>query len=147
MITGDIFRLRLAEITPASLAAIAYLILVGSLVGYTAYVWLLRVAPISLVSTYAFVNPVIAVILGWLVLAEPLEPRTMVAGAIIVRRRGRHRARPRRRVADGPCPRRSASRAERRRLDAAAARPARCRGVGRPRDAPGNDPLAPREPT
>ncbi len=52
--------------------------------GYTAYVWLLRVAPISLVSTYAFVNPVIAVILGWLVLAEPLEPRTLAAGAIIV---------------------------------------------------------------
>ena len=84
VVTGDIFRVRPAEITPASLAAIAYLILVGSLVGYTAYVWLLRVAPISLVATYAFVNPVIAVLLGWLVLAEPLEPRTLAAGAIIV---------------------------------------------------------------
>jgi len=83
-ITGDIFRLRVAEIAPASLAAVAYLIVVGSLVGYTTYVWLLRVAPISLVSTYAFVNPVIAVILGSLILAEPLEPRTLVAGAIIV---------------------------------------------------------------
>ncbi len=84
VVTGDIFRLRPAEITTASLAAVAYLILVGSLVGYTAYVWLLRVAPISLVSTYAFVNPVIAVLLGWLILAEPLEPRTVAAGAIIV---------------------------------------------------------------
>lgn len=84
VITGDVFRLRPAEITPASLAAIAYLILVGSLVGYTAYVWLLRVAPISLVATYAFVNPVVAVLLGWLILAEPLEPRTVAAGAIIV---------------------------------------------------------------
>ncbi len=84
VITGEIFRVRLAEITPASLAAVGYLILVGSLVGYTAYVWLLRVAPISLIATYAFVNPVIAVILGWLVLAEPLEPRTLAAGAIIV---------------------------------------------------------------
>ena len=83
-ITGDIFRVRVAEIAPASLAAVAYLIVVGSLVGYTTYVWLLRVAPISLVSTYAFVNPVIAVILGSLILAEPLEPRTLVAGAIIV---------------------------------------------------------------
>jgi drug/metabolite transporter (DMT)-like permease len=83
-ITGDIFRLRVAEIAPESLAAIVYLIAIGSLVGYTAYTWLLRVAPISLVSTYAFVNPVIAVILGSLVLAEPLEPRTIVAGAIIV---------------------------------------------------------------
>lgn len=82
--SGDIFRLRVAEIAPGSLAAIVYLILVGSLVGYTAYVWLLRVAPISLVSTYAFVNPVIAVILGSLILAEPLEPRTLVAGGIIV---------------------------------------------------------------
>jgi drug/metabolite transporter (DMT)-like permease len=84
VVTGDLFRVRLDEITPASLAAIAYLVLVGSLIGYTAYVWLLRVAPISLVATYAFVNPVIAVFLGWLVLAEPLEPRTLVAGAIIV---------------------------------------------------------------
>jgi drug/metabolite transporter (DMT)-like permease len=84
VVTGDLFRVRQAEITPASLAAIAYLVLVGSLVGYTAYVWLLRVAPISLVATYAFVNPVIAVLLGWLVLAEPLEPRTLAAGAIIV---------------------------------------------------------------
>jgi len=84
VITGDIFRVKTAQITPESLAAIAYLVLVGSLVGYTAYVWLLRVAPISLVATYAYVNPVIAVILGSLILAEPLEPRTLAAGAIIV---------------------------------------------------------------
>ena len=84
VVTGDLFRVRLGEITTASLAAFVYLILVGSLVGYTAYVWLLRVAPISLVATYAYVNPVIAVLLGWLILAEPLEPRTVAAGAIIV---------------------------------------------------------------
>jgi drug/metabolite transporter (DMT)-like permease len=84
VVTGDVFRVRLAEITPVSLAALGYLILVGSLVGYTAYIWLLRVAPISLVATYAYVNPVVAVFLGWLILAEPLEPRTIVAGAIIV---------------------------------------------------------------
>jgi drug/metabolite transporter (DMT)-like permease len=83
-VTGDIFRLRIAAITPESLAGVVYLIIIGSLVGYTAYTWLLRVAPISLVSTYAFVNPVIAVILGSLILSEPLEPRTIVAGAIIV---------------------------------------------------------------
>jgi drug/metabolite transporter (DMT)-like permease len=72
-ITGDIFRLRVAEIAPASLAAVAYLIVVGSLVGYTTYVWLLRVAPISLVSTYAFVNPVIAVVHGTLILAALMQ--------------------------------------------------------------------------
>lgn len=84
LITGDIFRVRLSEVTPVSLAAVGYLIVVGSLVGYTAYIWLLRVAPISLVATYAYVNPVVAVFLGWLILGEPLEPRTIVAGAIIV---------------------------------------------------------------
>ncbi len=84
LVTGDVFEVRLAEITTASLAAVGYLIVVGSLIGYTAYIWLLRVAPISLVATYAYVNPVVAVFLGWLILGEPLEPRTIVAGAIIV---------------------------------------------------------------
>jgi drug/metabolite transporter (DMT)-like permease len=84
VVTGDVFRVRLAEITPVSLAALGYLIVVGSLIGYTTYIWLLRVAPISLVATYAYVNPVVAVFLGWLILAEPLEPRTIVAGGIIV---------------------------------------------------------------
>jgi drug/metabolite transporter (DMT)-like permease len=84
LVSGELFRVRLAEISPESLAAIAYLIVIGSFVGYTAYVWLLRVAPISLVATYAYVNPVVAVFLGWLILAEPLEPRTIVAGAIII---------------------------------------------------------------
>ncbi len=84
LVSGDIFAVRLADITPVSLAAVGYLIVVGSLVGYTAYIWLLRVAPISLVATYAYVNPVVAVFLGWLILGEPLEPRTIVAGAIIV---------------------------------------------------------------
>jgi drug/metabolite transporter (DMT)-like permease len=84
VLTGDVLRVDPASITPQSLAAVGYLIVVGSLVGYTAYVWLLRVAPISLVATYAFVNPVVAVLLGSLVLSEPLEPRTILAGAIIV---------------------------------------------------------------
>jgi len=84
VVSGDIVRLRLEDVTPTSVAAVGYLIVVGSLVGFTAYVWLLRVAPISLVSTYAYVNPIIAVFLGWLILAEPLEPRTIAAGAIIL---------------------------------------------------------------
>ena len=58
--------------------------LVGSLVGYTTYAWLLRVAPLPLVATYAYVNPVVAVILGAIVLQEPLTPRTIVAGVVIV---------------------------------------------------------------
>jgi drug/metabolite transporter (DMT)-like permease len=84
VVTGELFEVRLAEITRESVIAVAYLVVVGSLIGYTAYVWLLRVAPISLIATYAYVNPVVAVFLGWLILAEPLEPRTLAAGAIIV---------------------------------------------------------------
>lgn len=82
--SGEILRLRLDAITPDSLIALAYLITVGSLIGYTSFAWLLRVAPISLVATYAFVNPIVAVILGWLLLHEEVGPRTAVAGLVIV---------------------------------------------------------------
>ncbi|HET7831082.1 MAG TPA: EamA family transporter, partial [Candidatus Limnocylindrales bacterium] len=61
-----------------------YLIVAGSLIGYTTYAWLIGVAPIQRVATYAYVNPVVAVILGWLVLSEPLTPRTVIAGVVIV---------------------------------------------------------------
>jgi drug/metabolite transporter (DMT)-like permease len=67
-----------------SLAATAYLIVVGSLVGYTAYAWLIRNAPLPVVSTYAYVNPVVAVLLGAALLAEPIGPRTLIAGGVIV---------------------------------------------------------------
>ncbi len=62
----------------------AYLVVFGSIVAFSAYGWLLRVAPTSLVATYAFVNPVVAVLLGWLLLGESLALRTLVAGAVIV---------------------------------------------------------------
>ena len=67
-----------------SLLAVAYLIVVGSLVGFTAYVWLLRVAPVSLVATYAYVNPIVAVALGWLLLGESVSLHMVVAGSAIV---------------------------------------------------------------
>jgi drug/metabolite transporter (DMT)-like permease len=81
---GELGGLRADRVTPQSLAALAYLIGVGSLVGYTAYGWLLRVAPLSLISTYAYVNPVVAVILGAIILGEPITPRTILAGAVIL---------------------------------------------------------------
>ena len=56
----------------------------GSIVAFSCYVWLIRNAPTSLVSTYAFVNPVVAVTLGAIILNEPLTPRTIFAGGIIV---------------------------------------------------------------
>jgi drug/metabolite transporter (DMT)-like permease len=67
-----------------SLIAVAYLALFGSILAFTAYVWLLQHAPISQVSTYAYVNPVVAVALGAIVLGERVTAVTLVGGAIIV---------------------------------------------------------------
>ena len=75
---------RLPHVSGESLAALAYLVVAGSLVGFTAYVWLLKAAPTSLVSTYAYANPVVAVFLGWAIENEPLGARTLVAGAMIL---------------------------------------------------------------
>ena len=77
---------ELGDIRPTADAfgAIAYLIVIGTLVGFVAYVWLLRNAPTSLVATYAYVNPVIAVTLGATLLGEDVTPRMLVAGAVIV---------------------------------------------------------------
>ncbi|MES1246761.1 MAG: EamA family transporter [Actinomycetota bacterium] len=68
----------------ASLGAFAFLVVFGSLVAFTAYGWLLRNAPSPLVSTYAYVNPAVAVLLGWLFVGEHVGPREIVAGAIVL---------------------------------------------------------------
>jgi drug/metabolite transporter (DMT)-like permease len=73
-----------ARFTPEAFGATAYMIVVGSLIGFSAYVWLLKVAPASTVSTYAYVNPVIAVLLGWAFNDEGITMRTVLAGAAIV---------------------------------------------------------------
>ena len=70
--------------TPRGLAAMAYLIVGGSWIGYTSYIWLLGHVPTSKVSTYAYVNPVVAVFLGWLVLKEPVDRFILAGSAIIV---------------------------------------------------------------
>ena len=70
--------------TTDAILALGYLIVVGSFVGFTAYVWLLRVAPISLVSTYAYVNPIVAVALGWLILDEEITMQMVVAGGAVL---------------------------------------------------------------
>lgn len=75
---------RVHDVSATSVLALVYLILVGSLVGFTAYIWLLRVAPTTLVSTYAYVNPVVAVFLGWGFENEAITPRTMIAGGMIL---------------------------------------------------------------
>ncbi len=74
----------LGGVSTQSLLALVYLIAIGSLVGFSAYIWLLRAAPTSLVSTYAYVNPAVAVFLGWAILSEPIGVRTVIAGAMIL---------------------------------------------------------------
>jgi len=64
--------------------AIAYLVVFGSLVGYTAYIWVLDNAPTAIVSTYAYVNPVVAVFLGWLILHEKVDAYVLAGSAIVV---------------------------------------------------------------
>ena len=82
--SGELGRLHLHTISTASVVALLYLIVFGSLIGFSAYVWLLRAAPLSLVSTYAYVNPVVAVILGAIFIGEALTLRTLIAGGIIL---------------------------------------------------------------
>ena len=77
-------RIDWSLVSGRSMAAWLYLALVGSLVGFTAFVWLVGRAPLSLVSTYAYVNPVVAVVLGALVLSEPVTGWTLLGGAIVV---------------------------------------------------------------
>ena len=82
--TGEWTRFSPADVTTRSWAALLYLLVFGSLLAYTVYMWLLRAAPPALVSTYAFVNPAVAVFLGWALAAEPVTPRTLLAAAVIV---------------------------------------------------------------
>lgn len=81
---GEPAQVDLAAVSGRSALALIYLITFGALVGFTAYIWLLRVVNPVLVSTYAYVNPVVAVFLGWLILSEPVTAKTLAAAAIII---------------------------------------------------------------
>ena len=81
---GEHRHVSLAAITPSSLFAIAYLVVAGALVGFSAYLWLMRVSVPSRVATHAYVNPVLAVLLGWTILGEAVTARTGIAMAVIV---------------------------------------------------------------
>ncbi len=83
-VRGEYSGFDLSAVSGASAFGEAYVIVMGSFVGLTSYVWLLRTAPISLVATYAYVNPVIAVLIGSLFLDETLPASILVAGAAIV---------------------------------------------------------------
>jgi drug/metabolite transporter (DMT)-like permease len=84
VLSGELASFRPSAVTGDGVLATAYLTGVGSLVAFTAFVWVIRHAPLPLVATYAFVNPVIAVFLGWLLLHEAVGSVQLVAGVIIV---------------------------------------------------------------
>ena len=84
VLSGELAAFRPGDVAPEGILGTAYLTLVGSLVAFTAFVWVIRHAPLPLVTTYAFVNPVIAVFLGWLLLHESVGPVQLVAGGVIV---------------------------------------------------------------
>jgi drug/metabolite transporter (DMT)-like permease len=83
-LAGEPAHLELSRISAGSVLALLYLIVFGSLIGYTAYTWLLRSASPVLVSTYAYVNPVVAVFLGWLLVHEPVTGAMLLGAAIIL---------------------------------------------------------------
>jgi drug/metabolite transporter (DMT)-like permease len=84
LLIGEGPRIDLAAVSARSLLAFAYLVVFGSLVGFTCYVWLLRVSSPARVSTYAFVNPVVAVILGWWLGGEPLTERVLWPALFVI---------------------------------------------------------------
>jgi drug/metabolite transporter (DMT)-like permease len=84
-LSGETATLNLGGITQRSFLAWIYLVTVGAVIGYSTYIWLVRVAPPALVGTYAFVNPAVAVVLGCLLGAEPISITTVIgAGGIVL---------------------------------------------------------------
>jgi drug/metabolite transporter (DMT)-like permease len=84
ILSGEVARVDPAGASARSLLAVGYLIVFGSLIGYSSYIWLLGVSTPDRVSTYAYVNPLVAVVLGWLFAGEALTVRTFLAAGVIV---------------------------------------------------------------
>jgi drug/metabolite transporter (DMT)-like permease len=83
LVTGEMIDLRPAQVSAASALGFAYLVVFGSL-AFTAYTWLLQNAPIQRVATYAYVNPVVGIVLGWLILFEEITGTMLFGAAVIV---------------------------------------------------------------
>jgi drug/metabolite transporter (DMT)-like permease len=84
VLTGESARVQLSSFSTASVVALGYLILLGSVLAYTAYTWLLQNTTVSRVSTYAYVNPLVAIVLGSLLLHEPIDVYIVLGAAMIV---------------------------------------------------------------
>lgn len=110
--SGELSRITASALASESAVALGYLIVFGSVVAYSCYEWLVRNAPSKLTGTYAFVNPVVAVLLGWSLLGEHITSRTLLAAPVIVtgvilmvippRQRDAIPGEPSRRVSPGP---------------------------------------------
>lgn len=83
-VSGETGALHWSRVSRRSIAGLAYLIVFGSIVAFTAYMWLLQRTAPTLVATHTYVNPVVAILLGWLLASEPLTARLMVAATIIL---------------------------------------------------------------
>jgi drug/metabolite transporter (DMT)-like permease len=83
-LSGEVRSLHLAAVSTRSWLAIGYLIFFGSMMGFTAYIYILKHSTATRVATYAFVNPVVALFLGWLLLGESITLRTILAAAVIL---------------------------------------------------------------
>lgn len=84
LLSGEWSAFSVGSVSPGSALSLIYLIVFGSLIGFGAYIWLLKVADPTLVSTYAYVNPVVAVFLGWALAGERLTPSDGLAAVVIV---------------------------------------------------------------
>lgn len=84
LLRGEFASVNVTEISGRSWSAFVYLVAFGSLVGFSTFVWLMKHSTPARVSTYAYVNPVVAVLLGWWILHEPITSRTVVASIMIV---------------------------------------------------------------
>lgn len=97
--TGEFHHLHWANISLRSIGGLAYLVVFGSIIAFTAYMWLLRRCPPTLVATHTYANPVVAVLLGWLIASEPLTGRVLAAcvailGSVMLIRRGERSVEP-----------------------------------------------------
>jgi drug/metabolite transporter (DMT)-like permease len=84
IVTGELPRFHPGSISMLSLGSFIYLVIIGAVVGYTAYIWLLRHCEPAKVATYAYVNPIVAVLLGALFAGETITMRTLIAAALII---------------------------------------------------------------
>ena len=84
LMMGEPTHFEIAAVTARSFWAWSYLTTVGSLVGFTAFIWLMKHSTPARVYTYTYVNPIVAVFLGWLILHEPVGSRMLVASAVII---------------------------------------------------------------